>query len=117
MRSFLDRRSVATRSTPLRDRRGAVPWLTAYSVHVSVRHLQTCTMYARREAQAMKAITQQHYGSEEVLELREISTPAIGDGEVLVRVHASSIHIGDRLIMTGRPYVMRMATGVRRPKQ
>jgi len=65
----------------------------------------------------MKAITQYHYGSEEALQLHDIDRPTTGDGEVLVRVHAASIHVGDRLVMRGRPFLMRMATGMRRPKQ
>lgn len=65
----------------------------------------------------MKAIVHDEYGSEDVLRLREIDRPSIGDGDVLVRVHAASIHLGDRLIMTGRPYLMRMVTGLRRPKR
>jgi NADPH:quinone reductase-like Zn-dependent oxidoreductase len=64
----------------------------------------------------MQAIVQDRYGSEEVLRLRDIERPHIGDHEVLVRVHAASIHVGDRLIMTGRPFLMRMATGLRRPR-
>ena len=36
--------------------------------------------------------------------------------DVLVRVHAASIHVGDWILMTGSPFVMRMATGLRRPK-
>jgi NADPH:quinone reductase-like Zn-dependent oxidoreductase len=65
----------------------------------------------------MKAIVQDHYGSEDALRLREIDRPIIGDGDVLVRVHAASIHLGDRLIMAGSPFLVRMATGLRRPKQ
>ena len=64
----------------------------------------------------MKAIVQDKYGSAEVLETQEIERPEIGDDEVLVRVHAASIHIGDWILMTGVPYVMRMGTGLRRPK-
>jgi NADPH:quinone reductase-like Zn-dependent oxidoreductase len=64
----------------------------------------------------MKAITQDHYGSEQTLELRDIDKPEIGDDEVLVRVHAASIHVGDWILMTGTPFVMRLATGLRRPK-
>ena len=41
---------------------------------------------------------------------------AIGDDEVLVRVHAASIHVGDWILMTGSPFVMRLATGLRKPK-
>jgi NADPH:quinone reductase-like Zn-dependent oxidoreductase len=64
----------------------------------------------------MQAITQDRYGSADVMELTNIDKPEIGDGEVLVRVHAASIHVGDWILMTGVPYVMRMATGLRRPK-
>ena len=64
----------------------------------------------------MKAIVQDTYGSAEVLEAREIEKPRIGDDEVLVRVHAASVHVGDWIVMSGKPYVMRMATGLRKPK-
>jgi NADPH:quinone reductase-like Zn-dependent oxidoreductase len=65
----------------------------------------------------MKAIVQDRYGSEGVLRLEEIDRPTAGDGDVLVRVQAASIHLGDRILMSGSPFVMRMATGLRRPKQ
>ena len=64
----------------------------------------------------MQAIVQDRYGSAEVLEAREIDKPEIGDDEVLVRVHAASIHVGDWILMTGSPFIMRLATGLRRPK-
>ena len=64
----------------------------------------------------MKAIVQDRYGSAEVLEARDIAKPEIGDNEVLVRVHAASIHVGDWIVMTGTPFIMRLATGLRRPK-
>jgi NADPH:quinone reductase-like Zn-dependent oxidoreductase len=64
----------------------------------------------------MKAVIQDAYGSPEVLRLQEIDLPATGDGEVRVRIHAASIHVGDWILMTGRPYVMRMATGLRKPR-
>jgi NADPH:quinone reductase-like Zn-dependent oxidoreductase len=64
----------------------------------------------------MKAIVQDRYGSAEVLESRDIETPQIGDNDVLVRVHAASIHVADWILMTGSPYIMRIATGLRRPK-
>ena len=52
----------------------------------------------------MKAIVQDRYGSAEVLETRDIEKPQIGDDEVLVRVHAASIHVGDWILMTGSPH-------------
>jgi NADPH:quinone reductase-like Zn-dependent oxidoreductase len=64
----------------------------------------------------LKAIVQDRYGPAGVLEARDIDRPEIGDGEVLVRVHAASVHVGDWILMTGSPFVMRFATGLRRPK-
>jgi NADPH:quinone reductase-like Zn-dependent oxidoreductase len=64
----------------------------------------------------MKAIVQDRYGSAEVLASGEVDTPAIGGDEVLVRVHAASVHVGDWILMTGKPGVMRLGTGIRRPK-
>jgi NADPH:quinone reductase-like Zn-dependent oxidoreductase len=64
----------------------------------------------------MKAITQERYGSTAVLQARDVEKPSIGDNEVLVRVHAASVHLGDWILMTGRPYVMRMVTGIRKPR-
>ena len=65
----------------------------------------------------MKAIVQDRYGSTEVLEPRDVEKPQPGGGEVLVRVHAASVHVGDWILMTGSPFVMRFATGLRKPKQ
>jgi NADPH:quinone reductase-like Zn-dependent oxidoreductase len=64
----------------------------------------------------MQAIVQDHYGTQEELTLRDIDKPSIGDGEVLVRVRAASIHVGDWILMTGSPFVMRLATGLRKPR-
>jgi NADPH:quinone reductase-like Zn-dependent oxidoreductase len=64
----------------------------------------------------MQAITQDTYGSADVLRFRDIDPPAVGPGEVLVRVQAASIHVGDWILMTGKPFVMRMANGLRKPK-
>jgi len=64
----------------------------------------------------MKAITQDRYGSADVLKALDIDMPDIGDDDVLVRVHAASVHIGDWILMTGVPYVMRMGTGLAKPK-
>jgi NADPH:quinone reductase-like Zn-dependent oxidoreductase len=59
----------------------------------------------------MKAIVQDKYGSADVLELTDIDKPTPKDDEILLRVHAASAHIGDWHVMTGLPYVGRMAFG------
>jgi NADPH:quinone reductase-like Zn-dependent oxidoreductase len=66
---------------------------------------------------AMQAIVQDTYGSADVLRLARIARPEIGDNEVLVRVHAASVHIGDWHVMTGLPYLLRVVGfGFRAPK-
>jgi NADPH:quinone reductase-like Zn-dependent oxidoreductase len=42
----------------------------------------------------MQTIVQDGYGPPDVLELRDIASPAIGDDEVLVRVHAAGVDRG-----------------------
>jgi 2-desacetyl-2-hydroxyethyl bacteriochlorophyllide A dehydrogenase len=64
----------------------------------------------------MQAIVQHRYGGPEVLRLEDVQRPAPGPGEVLVRVHASSIFFGDWRLMRGSPFIMRLATGLRRPR-
>jgi NADPH:quinone reductase-like Zn-dependent oxidoreductase len=65
----------------------------------------------------MKAIVQDRYGSADVLELKDVDRPEIGDDDVLVRVLAASAHIGDWHFMTGLPYLFRIAgSGLRAPK-
>lgn len=64
----------------------------------------------------MRAVIQERYGSTAVLQARDIERPVVGDTDVLVRVEAASVHVGDWILMTGRPYVMRMVTGIRKPK-
>ncbi|MCA1701864.1 MAG: NAD(P)-dependent alcohol dehydrogenase [Actinobacteria bacterium] len=64
----------------------------------------------------MKAIVQDTYGSPDVLNLREIDAPEIGDDEALVRVHAAGVDRGVWHLMTGLPYLTRLAFGLRAPK-
>jgi NADPH:quinone reductase-like Zn-dependent oxidoreductase len=68
------------------------------------------------EENPMKAILQDTYGSADVLELRDIDSPEVGDDDVLVHVIAASAFIGDWHVMTGLPYLGRLAFGLRRPK-
>jgi NADPH:quinone reductase-like Zn-dependent oxidoreductase len=66
----------------------------------------------------MKAMVQDKYGSAEVLELRDIDNPKIGDDEVLLRVRAAAVNPGDWAIMSGLPYIARPFPlyGLRKPK-
>src|SRR5205809_5109447 len=64
----------------------------------------------------MKAIVQDTYGSAEALKLEAIDRPAPADGQVLVRVRAASLFVGDWHVMTGLPYVFRLVNGFGKPK-
>jgi NADPH:quinone reductase-like Zn-dependent oxidoreductase len=66
----------------------------------------------------MKAIVQEKYGSPyDVLNLKDVDKPMLKDDEVLVRVHAASIHPDVWHVVRGLPYVLRlMGAGLLRPK-
>lgn len=65
----------------------------------------------------MKAIVQARYGSPDELEFREVAKPVVGDDDVLVRVHAASVHPDVWHVVAGRPYVLRlMGAGFFKPK-
>jgi NADPH:quinone reductase-like Zn-dependent oxidoreductase len=65
----------------------------------------------------MNAVVQDRYGSPDVLELRDIDRPVIGDNDVLIRVHAAGLDPSVLHLMTGTPYLVRlMGYGLRRPK-
>lgn len=64
----------------------------------------------------MRAIVQHVYGFPDALELRELDDPVPRDNEVHVRVRASSVNAGDWFFLTGRPYPLRLWTGLFRPR-
>ena len=67
--------------------------------------------------QTMRAIVQDTYGAADVWRAEETGRPAIGDGEVLVRVRAAGLDRGTWHLMAGQPYLMRlMGSGLRAPK-
>ena len=63
----------------------------------------------------MKAIVYSNYGSPDVLQCKEVEKPTAGDDEVLIRVRAASVNPVDRLFR-GTPYLVRLLTGLRKPK-
>jgi len=65
----------------------------------------------------MNAVVQDTYGSPDVLELREIDEPVVGDDQVLVQVRAAGVDPGVWHLMTGLPYLVRVVGyGLRKPK-
>jgi len=60
-------------------------------------------------AGAMRAVVYRRYGTPDVLELGEVARPVPGDEDVLVRVHAAAVTIGDHHMVTGKPYLIRLS--------
>jgi NADPH:quinone reductase-like Zn-dependent oxidoreductase len=50
------------------------------------------------------------------LSLEDIAEPAVGDDDVLVRIHAASVNPADWHVIRGDPYVARLSFGLRGPK-
>jgi NADPH:quinone reductase-like Zn-dependent oxidoreductase len=64
----------------------------------------------------MKAIVYTKYGLPDVLELKEVDKPTPSDDEVLVKVHAASVNHTDWYLVTGEPFVVRLWSGLLKPK-
>jgi NADPH:quinone reductase-like Zn-dependent oxidoreductase len=66
----------------------------------------------------VKAIVQERYGPPHAAKLDDVADPTIGDGEVLIEVRAAGVDPGIWHLMTGLPYLVRVAGfGLRAPKQ
>lgn len=64
----------------------------------------------------MKAIVYKKYGPPEVLQMEEVEKPAPDANQVLVKVHAASINAGDYRTMNPDALLMRLMSGLLKPK-
>ncbi len=64
----------------------------------------------------MRAVVQDAYGEADVLRLDRIARPAPGPAEVVVRVQAAGVDRGVWHLMAGKPYAVRLAMGLRAPR-
>src|SRR5438552_1643919 len=64
----------------------------------------------------MRAAVRSAYGAPDVLEVRDVDVPTPREGEVLVRVRAAGLNIGDWHLLRGIPYLIRMVFGLRGPR-
>jgi NADPH:quinone reductase-like Zn-dependent oxidoreductase len=64
----------------------------------------------------MKAIVYTKYGPPDVLQLKEVEKPTPKENEVLVKVHAASVNHPDWAFLRGKPFYLRLITGLLKPK-
>jgi NADPH:quinone reductase-like Zn-dependent oxidoreductase len=65
----------------------------------------------------MKAIVHEKYGSPEELQFKDMEKPSSKNDEVLVKVVAASVNFGDKALVKGEPFLVRlMGYGLFKPK-
>lgn len=66
----------------------------------------------------MKAAVQHEYGDpRDVFAVEDVVMPVPKDDEILVRVNAAGVNWADQSMTLGKPYVMRLGYGMRRPRK
>jgi len=65
----------------------------------------------------MKAVICTQYGPPEVLQIKEVKKPNPKDNEVLIKVYATTAHIGDTRIRRVDPFLVRLMFGLFKPKK
>ena len=65
----------------------------------------------------MKAVICTEYGQPEVLKIVEVAKPTPKEHEVLVKIFATTVHIGDTRIRKANPFLVRLIFGLFKPKK
>ncbi|USQ77446.1 NAD(P)-dependent alcohol dehydrogenase [Ornithinimicrobium cryptoxanthini] len=65
----------------------------------------------------MRAAVNLRYGPPDVVSVTEVPVPEPGDGELLIRVDATTVNRTDCAYRAARPFFMRSFTGLRRPRR
>ncbi|QDV08962.1 Zinc-type alcohol dehydrogenase-like protein [Planctomycetes bacterium Poly30] len=60
----------------------------------------------------MRAATYARYGTPEVIELRDLPLPTIGEGDVLIRTRAAVVGMGDWRMLIADPFAVRFYQGL-----
>ncbi|MDQ0930512.1 NAD(P)-dependent alcohol dehydrogenase [Streptomyces turgidiscabies] len=65
----------------------------------------------------MKAAVHNRYGPPDVVRIAEVDKPSVGEQDVLVRVHATTVNRTDCAYRAAKPFFMRLLTGLTRPRR
>lgn len=68
------------------------------------------------EKRKMRAMIRTAYGRGDVITVRDIEKPALNENQVLIKVHATTVNRTDCANLEGKPWVMRLLLGIKRPK-
>ena len=64
----------------------------------------------------MRAAVHVRYGPPEVVRIADLAKPTAGDHEVLVKVRATTVNRTDCGFLSGKPWFVRLFSGIRKPK-
>ncbi|MEW2119295.1 NAD(P)-dependent alcohol dehydrogenase [Streptomyces sp. NPDC005474] len=65
----------------------------------------------------MRAAVHNRYGPPEVVRIAEVDKPSVGERDVLVKVHATTVNRTDCAYRAAKPFFMRLLTGLTRPRR